>query len=474
MSRRSKNKREGKSEKKVKKKTGILKKILIILMILLIALAGFVVYRTQRNGGGMQGLLSTLVGHTEETLKKLEPIQVLLMGVSTDNGGKLTDTIIVGTYDPQKQTASLLSIPRDTFVGKNIKTGGGMDKINALYQKSPEKTLEAVNEVTGLDIKYYMVIDNQALIKLVDVIEGVEFYVPRDMKYDDPTQDLHINLKEGLQLIDGEKAEQLLRYRHGNNGETYSEEDGGDNDLGRMNTQRNFIIETAKQTIQAKNVLKIGEIVDLVYEYVETNLSISVIKDYVPYAVNLDTSTIQSAVLPGVSVGPPNAPLWFFQVNKTETAELMEQLYGDGNNDSETTSDGNTSSSGANNTSGSTNTSTGSTSTSSGNTSTGTLNNDTTQVSKTEASKIKVEILNGSGSSSALSEVKKAITSKGYKVTKTTTTTSTSKTTIINKTDVDSKFEENIKEILGVGNISTSSVSSSNVDITIIIGKDYK
>ena len=477
MSRRARNKREDKSEKKVKKKSGILKKILIILIILLIALVSFVVYRTQQNGGGMQGLLSTLVGHTEETLKNLEPIQVLLMGVSTDNGGKLTDTIIVGTYDPQKQTASLLSIPRDTFVGKNIKTGGGMDKINALYQKGPEKTLEAVNKVTGLDIKYYMVIDNQALIKLVDVIGGVKFYVPRDMKYDDPTQDLHINLKEGLQLIDGEKAEQLLRYRHGNNGETYSEEDGGDNDLGRMNTQRNFIIETAKQTIQAKNVLKIGEIVDLVYEYVETNLSISVIKDYVPYAVNLDTSTIQSAVLPGVSVGPPNAPLWFFQVNKTETAELMEQLYGDGNTDSETTSDGNTSSSGTNNTSGSTNTSTGSTSntsTSNGNTTTSTSNNDTTQVSKTEASKIKVEILNGSGSSSALAEVKKALTSKGYKVTKTTTTTSTSKTTIINKTDIDSKFEENIKEILGVGNISTSSVSSSNVDITIIIGKDYK
>ena len=53
-------------------------------------------------------------------------------------------------------------------------------------------------------------------------------------------------------------------------------------------------------------------------------------------------------------------------------------------------------------------------------------------------------------------------------------TTNTSKTTIINKTDVDQKFENNIKELLGVGNISTSSVSSSNVDITIIIGKDYK
>ena len=86
MSRRNKNKREENSGRKVKKKSGILKKILLILIILLIALAGFIAYRTQKNGGGVQGLLSTLVGHTEDTLKNLEPIQVLLMGVSSDNG----------------------------------------------------------------------------------------------------------------------------------------------------------------------------------------------------------------------------------------------------------------------------------------------------------------------------------------------------------------------------------------------------
>ena len=64
---------------------------------------------------------------------------------------------------------------------------------------------------------------------------------------------------------------------------------------------------------------------------------------------------------------------------------------------------------------------------------------------------------------------------EGYDVSnKTITTTSTSKTTIINKTDVDTKFTDNIKDLLGVGNVSTSSVSSSDVDITIIIGKDYK
>ena len=464
MTQKHENKREKKGKKK-KRKSKILKRILIALILILLVLVIGITYKTQKNGGGLQGLLSTLVGHDEETVKNLEPIQVLLMGVSTDNGGKLTDTIIVGTYDPKEQKASLLSIPRDTFVGKNAQTGTGIDKINALYQKSPEKTLEKVNELTGLNIKYYMVIDNQALIKLVDVIGGVDFYVPIDMVYDDPSQDLHINLKEGQQKLDGDKAEQLLRYRHGNLDKktgkylgTYPEEYGG-NDYGRMRTQREFMIETVKQTIQAKNILKIKEIIDIAYEYVETNLSMSVIKDYAPYAVNIDVNNIQSAVIPGGSYGPPTYPLWFFIPDKKETAELMKELYGSGDN---------TSSSTVENTNTTNNTKTNTTN---NNTSTSTTSN---SVSKTEASKIKVEILNGSDSSAALTAVKKALTAKGYKVTKTTNTTSTGKTTIINKSDVDTKVTDNIQELLGVGTVSSSSVSSSNVDITIIIGKDYK
>lgn len=431
MDKRQKNKREIKNvnnskNKKANKKSKVLNKILLLLLIILIALVAGIAYRTKKNGGGMQGLLSTLVGHDEETLKNLEPIQILLMGVSTDNGGKLTDTIIIGTYNPKNQNASLLSIPRDTFVGKNPKTGTGSDKINALYQKSPEKTLEKVNELTGLDIKYYMVVDNQALIKLVDVIGGVEFYVPDNMNYDDTSQDLHIHLTKGLQVLDGDKAEQLLRFRKNNDGTTYSGEHEKD-DYGRMTTQREFIVETARQTIQAKNILKIKDIIDIAYEYIETNLSISTIKDYVPYAININIDGIQSAVLPGASYGPtttPSYPLWFFIADQKETAKLVEELYG---TDDETT----------------------------------------------ETSKIKIELLNGTGSKDAATKAQKALEAKGYVVSNTTVTTSTSKTTIINKTDVDSKFTDNIKELLGVGNISTSSASSSKVDITIIIGKDY-
>ena len=81
---------------------------------------------------------------------------------------------------------------------------------------------------------------------------------------------------------------------------------------------------------------------------------------------------------------------------------------------------------------------------------------------------------NASQSMSTLDKLKKALSTKGYKVTKTTSTNDTAKTTIINKSDIDTEFIDNIKSILGTENVSSNSVSSSDVDITIILGKDYK
>lgn len=435
--------------KKKKKESKIIRKILFLIIILLIICTGVFAYKTHTNGGGMQGLLATLVGNDKETLEELEPIQFLLLGVSTDLGGKVTDTIMVATYNPKEQTASLLSIPRDTYTGKDHSQGTPNEKINALYTRGIDKILAKVNELTGLDLKYYMVVDNEALIKLVDVIGGVEFEVPIRMYYHDNTQGLSIELDKGLQTLDGDHAEQLLRFRKNDDGTGYPAEYGSD-DIGRMKTQRNFIMQTAKQTLQAKNIFKIKDIIDIIYEYVDTNISISDIKAYVPYAINFNVDNLKSAVLPGTSVGPTQsgnlyAPYWFILTNKTEAQKVIESLYSE-NYGNETDENSNTDA------------------------------NDVGQVSNIptdETNKIKIELLNASGSKSKLTKVQKLLKEKGYNV-KTGEANITSKTTIINNTDVDNKYTEQVKEILGIGLISSNSTSSNNTDITIIIGKDYK
>ena len=156
------------------------------------------------------------------------------------------------SYDPKIQDVALLSIPRDTFVGRNKNTATGFDKINALYQIDPDKLLKKVNDITGLGINYYIKVDTQGLKDLVDSVGGIYFDVPIDMDYDDSSQKLSIHLKAGYQLLDGNKAEQVLRFRHNNNGSTYPAEYGQE-DIGRMKTQRAFITEVIKQVAKEEN-----------------------------------------------------------------------------------------------------------------------------------------------------------------------------------------------------------------------------
>ena len=449
------NKKENKNTKK-KKRTG-LKVFLIILLMIVLFIAGFVGYSAYKNGWGVKGLIQTAMGQDERKLADLDPLTVLIMGVSEDISSKLTDTIMVASYNPKTQKATLLSIPRDTFIGKNKNTATSYDKINALYQSSPEKTLAAVNKITGLDIKYYVVISNNALVQLVDEIGGVEFDVPIDMNYDDSSQKLAIHLKKGTQKLNGEQAEGVVRFRKNNNGTSYPS-NYGDNDLGRMRTQREFITEVAKQTLQLKNITKIGSFVDIIKENVTTNIkNWSTIKDYVAYAVDFSTENIRAESIPG-EAGYYNK-LSFFIYDQKATDKLVKELFEEQNGAEEETTENTTNTS--NTTS---NTSTNSSTT-----------NDTTESStSTNNSKIKIELLNGSGDKTLLNKATKALKAEGYNVYKTGTTTTTSKTTIVNKTAVKNDTVEEIKDVLGVGNISSSVSSSSTVDIKIVIGKDYK
>ena len=315
-----KNEKKEQKKKNIKKKKMVIK-ILMIILIIILCLIGIFVYKTYKNGWGLKGLVSTVVGHDASKLENLDEIQFLLLG---DNQG-LTDSIMICSYDPKTQEASMLSIPRDTFIGKNKKKARAADKINSLYQGgNTDAIIKAVNELTGLDIKYYVVVETDALIELVDAIGGVNFNVPIDMKYDDPAQDLHINLKAGEQLINGEKAEQLLRFRHNNNGTSYSYE-YGDNDYGRMRTQREFITAAISQTLKVSNILKITEFLDIVKKNVKTNMDFNIIKDYIPYVVEFSTENLKTGVLPGQS--EKCNEVWVFIHDKEESEKLIQELF---------------------------------------------------------------------------------------------------------------------------------------------------
>lgn len=417
------SKNNKKVRKKSKKKSHFLRKFLLLLLIIILIIAGYFTFGTIKNGGGIKGFLSTVLGESKEELENLDPISFLILGSSQN----LTDTIMVAKYNPQTQKAYLVSIPRDTFVGNSKNSATASDKINSLYQgKYPEKTLAAVNKITGLNIKNYVVVDTEALKALVDAIGGVYFDVPIDMKYTDKKQDLYIDLKKGYQLLDGNKAEQVVRFRHNQDGTTYSAE-YGDNDMGRMKTQRNFLKAVIKKTLSLGNITKIKEFLDISKKYVKTNMSFDLLKKYIPCAVNFDIDNLETGSLPG---SPEKCnKVWLFVHNLKKVTEhfneLNQNLLGDSNSEKE------------------------------------------------DASEIKIELLNGSGKSSNLTKITKLLKDSGYVVSKVGNTNSTSKTSIINKNNVSNKVLNNIKEIIGAGNITTTT-SESQVDLTIIIGKDIK
>ncbi|CDA30236.1 cell envelope-related function transcriptional attenuator common domain protein [Clostridium sp. CAG:492] len=301
-------------EKKPKKALKIVLSILLILFLIMGTVFGTYLYKA---GGSFTGAVMNLM---KDTIADKDPIFVLIMGVSEDISAELTDTIMLAGFNPETNQAFILSIPRDTFVGSNEATAGGFDKINALYQKSPQKTVEAVENLTGINIDYYITVKTSALIEIVDAIGGVDFDVPINMDYDDDTQDLHIHLKAGQQKINGEKAEQLVRFRHNNNGTTYSAE-YGDNDEGRMKTQREFLKAIATQVVQWNNIDKVKEITNAIFKNLKTDITLSKILGYVPYATSFDVNNLEMDQLPGT---PEKInELWFYKADSSETSELI-------------------------------------------------------------------------------------------------------------------------------------------------------
>ena len=297
--------------------------ILIILVILLsiVAIAGavFASYVYKAGGDITQAILSV----TSDIIGTDEPIFVLVLGVSEDISVELTDTMILCGYNPKTQKAIMLSIPRDTFVGSNPSAAGGFDKINARYQLGVNKTVEAVESLTGVDITYYAVIQNILIPNLVQAVGSVEFDVPIDMNYDDPTQDLYIHLKKGKQLIDKDKAEQLLRFRHNNDGSSYPAS-YGDNDYGRMRTQREFIKAVAKNLSENGTPLILKNAASTVIGSIDTNLSLAKTMSYIPSALEFNVDNLKTDVL-SVKGAMINS-LYFAIANTSKNQEIVKEL----------------------------------------------------------------------------------------------------------------------------------------------------
>lgn len=229
----------------------------------------------------------------------------LLLGVA-DLGG--SDTIMLGCFDTNNQTASLISIPRDTLVQYN----GKNSKLNAVYSSGGEEAMvEMVSEMLGVPIDYYVSVNLTAFAAIVDAIGGVYFDVPVNMDYDDPTQDLHIHVSAGYQLLSGKQAVGVMRCRS-----CYSNAD-----FGRVETQRAFLAALVSQTITISNVTKVTELIKILDQYVTTDMPLETMIYFATAAIGMDMDTdLQSATLPSEWISP------YVEVSDEEALALVNEL----------------------------------------------------------------------------------------------------------------------------------------------------
>ncbi|HOJ11195.1 MAG TPA: LCP family protein [Clostridiales bacterium] len=244
------------------------------------------------------------------------PVNLLILGLDEDM--VRSDVIILVNYKPWESTINILSISRDTKVHIN----GADEKINAMIGMGGEKLLiSRIEEITGLPVDYYITIGFLAFRKIVDELGGVEIDVPFHMKYDDPVQNLHINLQKGIQVLNGEKAEEFVRYRKGNNpGQGYI-----DGDLGRIEAQQKFIKALIQQKFNLRYFSKTDEIFSILKEHARTNISLNDFRYYLRNINKINITNIKAYTLPGDSVYTDN--LWYYIYDKDKTAKLIEEKF---------------------------------------------------------------------------------------------------------------------------------------------------
>ncbi|MEH2351486.1 MAG: LCP family protein [Nostoc sp.] len=228
----------------------------------------------------------------------------------------LSDVMLLLKFDPETKKIIMLSIPRDT---RTQIEGYGVKKINAAnVDGGPALTARTVsNLLGGAGIDRYIRINVLGVAKLIDALGGVTVYVPKNMKYQDDSQHLYINLKAGKQHLGGDQALQLLRFRHDELG-----------DIGRIQRQQMVIRALMDQTLNPTTVAQLPKVLDVVKDHIDTNLTVEELVALMGFGVRTNRSNMQMLMLPGrfSEKGEFDASYWL--PNKDGIAKLMAQHFG--------------------------------------------------------------------------------------------------------------------------------------------------
>ena len=282
-----------------------MKKILLVLICTLMALL-LSLRPLELSGAASAGELSAT---ESQPISADRVTRVLVMG--RDRAAGLTDSMMVVTLNETAKRASVLQIPRDTYANY---TDRDYKKINgALSHMGADGVKAMLSSALGVPIHYFLVLDLNCLQSMVDAIGGVDVVLGQAMEYSDPAQGLVIRLPAGAVHLDGQKAEQMVRYRSG-----YVNAD-----LGRLDAQKLFLqaVATKCKRLSAVQALRLSE---LALTKVQTDVTLPDIIRIISVLRECDTDDLPMATLAGEAVQGVSGA-WYYVLNRAAACRMVNE-----------------------------------------------------------------------------------------------------------------------------------------------------
>jgi LCP family protein required for cell wall assembly len=281
----------------------------------------------------LKNLATSHLPHSRENLTGLiptqleHPVNILILGI--DNSGHPhqsnytpaealagnSDTMLLVRLQPENHQITVLSIPRDTLV--NLPKVG-IDKINDANVRGGSKlAAEAVSQLLpGVSIDRYIRLDTEGFIHLVDALGGVEVTVPKPMNYVDKTQHLSIHLYPGRQKLNGQHLQEYVRFRHDRLG-----------DIGRVQRQQEVLKEILHTLLQPESVGKLPQLLQVVKNNVETDMSVQEILAVAQTLITSDRHQMHLVMLPGRFSRRDEHKLSYWISNPKATSSILSHYF---------------------------------------------------------------------------------------------------------------------------------------------------
>ncbi|WP_027965366.1 LCP family protein [Halalkalibacillus halophilus] len=252
----------------------------------------------------------------QEVDPEVDNISVLFVGIddatSRTDEANLADALILATFNKDDNSINMVSIPRDSYV--DVPYQLEKDKINHTHAYDGlDGTVTAVEDLLDIPVDYYVRLDFQAFVEVVDAIDGIPFDVPYDLEESNSNDEKgEIVLRQGKQILNGEEALAIARTRK------------NDNDLKRGERQMEVVETILDETLSFSSITKYNSIIQSVGSNMNTNLAFNQLVDMHKYVTSKDGLNIEQHQLNGSDY--MNNGVYYYQLDENSVVDISDKL----------------------------------------------------------------------------------------------------------------------------------------------------